>query len=110
MLGVTLRVALVCAFVLLGFTTQTHIHFAAGGGSALQLSAHEPSHPAPHDHETLCPLCQAIGFAGSFIDSAPAKLSGPVKRDGELLVSRPLIPAAAARRSHDWQSRGPPAV
>ncbi len=100
--------AVLIAFALQSYVTQTHVHWetvapaASSAGSAIQS-------PQPGDSEaTACPLCQAVAAAGAFVGAAPIAVSWPVVR-AAVAVPPPIVVGLAVRAAgFSWQSRAPP--
>jgi hypothetical protein len=104
--------AVLLAFTLQSFVTQTHIHWSplAGTGvtAAGRLDSPVSQNKSPFEKDkTACPFCQAIIHAGAFFASGAPLLLLPVLR-AEWAIPR-LFPAAIrAALAHSWQSRAPP--
>jgi hypothetical protein len=111
-----LMYAVLLAFLVQGYATQTHIHIAGqsdftgvASDTATKATKNGPAHNLPSkDDPANCPICQQIALSGAFI--APAALL-PLLPEQLGFVSLPAaeIAIAAAHVSHNWQSRAPPA-
>ena len=104
--------AVLIAFALQSYVTQTHVHWetvspVAGSTSGQAGPAVQSTQPA--DPEVLaCPLCQAVAAAGAFVDAAPISVSLPSVR--VRIAARPPTTASLAVRAagFSWRSRAPP--
>ncbi len=105
---VALTWAVLIAFALQSYVTQTHVHWgtiapvASSTGSAIES-------PQPGDPEaTACPFCQAVAAAGAFVGAAPIAFSRPAVR-AEVAAPPPIVVGLAVRAAgFSWQSRAPP--
>jgi hypothetical protein len=103
--------AVLLAFTIQCFVTQTHIHWAsqahAGIASAKILESVSGSHKAPFENSAACPFCQVIVQAGAFFASSPPLLNLPVT-SAEYTIPGLIAIAIRAPSAHSWQSRAPP--
>ena len=103
--------ALLIAFTLQSFITQTHIHQTVGGAAQaaiVKTLATAPAHKAPGQNTTTdCPFCQAITHAGTFsAPSAPTLVLPVVWAESTSPVL--LVNAIRSLSLLPWQSRAPP--
>ena len=105
--------ALLLAFALQSYVTQTHLHPAAvpERAGAAQSVGHAVALPAPPAGEEAiaCPLCQAIAAAGSFLAPSLSSTQPPAML-ALLLAAGPAAVAglAATPLGFAWRSRAPP--
>lgn len=106
--------AVLVAFALQSYVTQTHVHWetiapVASSSAGSSGSSIESSRPGDSE-DLVCPLCQAVAAAGAFVGAAPIAFSLPAAR-AEAAVPPPIIVGLAIRAAgFSWQSRAPPQV
>jgi hypothetical protein len=108
------NLAVLLAFALQSYVTQTHFHpetlafnSAPAAKTVQHASAYNPA--LGGDEEKVCPLCQMVASAGAFFLPGPTLV--PALAACAVLVSRLAAaqsPRGAAPAGFAWRSRAPP--
>jgi hypothetical protein len=101
--------AMLLAFALQGYATQTHIHKLDGRAGLVTLSLDKTGHTKypPGDDPVNCALCQQISHAGQYV--VPAWLAPFLILDAVSVIEiAPFVMPRFDAVSHGWRSRGPP--
>lgn len=99
------------ALLLQSLLVQTHLHrpFDGGAHAAVRLQAvtHAADGRGSGGDPQTCPLCRELAFSGHYVTpAAPLLLVPPSVFAG--VPAGIFVAAVRLRRSHSWQSRGPP--
>jgi hypothetical protein len=103
--------ALIVAFAIQSYITQTHIHAPARNAVSgiAKVLVKNPARGKTQDHDdgAECLFCQAVVHSGAFFAPASPVLPLPAQ---SALVSASLVVAIVQgmRRAWIWQSRAPP--
>ena len=104
--------AMLLAVLWQSFVTQTHVHATPGAyTAAISDSAGAPTRlkagETPSDQPAICPICQEVAHAGSYLSPTAVALQPPVPVD-LWRTATPAFSPTLRQRSHAWQSRAPP--
>ena len=109
-----ITLAVLLAFGLQSYITQTHIHLApdAPFSSYSKLNAQSGKEQQPdkfpaNGDPANCPICQEILHSGQFVTPSAAVLLLPTIAVSVIKIVA-NIPVVAQGASHAWRSRAPP--
>lgn len=103
--------ALLFAFTIQSFVTETHIHPAGYGQPTLLQhplgGADKPANLPSGDDSSNCPLCKEISLGGQFVGPGWLVLAVPVQPVSLLNAIAVSLPPAI-HAPFRWRSRAPP--
>jgi hypothetical protein len=101
--------AMLLAFAVQGYATQTHIHPQGDRAGVASLSLGKTGHIKypPGDNPVNCPLCQQMSHAGQYV--VPAWLAAFLILNAVSVIEIGTLPLPRFDTvSHSWRGRGPP--
>jgi hypothetical protein len=107
---VWLSLALLLALLWQALVIQAHVHVAPTVTASANAQAAAVTGPTPKngDDPATCPICREMAHVGHYLAATPPFIRRSLARSS-LWRSVPLRRWLTRKRSHAWQSRGPPA-